>query len=102
MKPARLRALHDQAPMAVKPVAAGECEAEIGPGRPPRIDWARLDKRVFHIHMQHCSNCCAGEIKIIAAILERPVIEKILTHLGLDRQPPPRAPARQSVEHQVG
>jgi hypothetical protein len=27
-------------------------------------------------------NCGGGELKIIAAILERPVIEKILTHLG--------------------
>ena len=34
--------------------------------------------------MQHCPNCGGGELKIIAAILERPVIEKILTHLGLD------------------
>ena len=34
--------------------------------------------------MEHCPNCGAGELKIIAAILERPVIEKILTHLGLD------------------
>jgi hypothetical protein len=33
--------------------------------------------------MQHCPNCGGGELKIIAAILERPVIEKILTHLGL-------------------
>jgi hypothetical protein len=32
--------------------------------------------------MQHCPNCGAGELKIIAAILERPVIERILTHLG--------------------
>jgi hypothetical protein len=32
--------------------------------------------------MQHCPNCVGGELKIIAAILERPVIEKILTHLG--------------------
>jgi len=102
MKPARLRALHDQAPMAVKPVAAGECEAEIRPGRAHRIDWARLLKRVFHVHMQHCLSCCAGELKIIEAILERPAIEKILTHLGLDPQPPPNAPARKSVEHQVG
>jgi hypothetical protein len=37
----------------------------------------------FDIDMQHCPNCGAGELKIIAAILERPVIEKILTHLGL-------------------
>jgi hypothetical protein len=43
-----------------------------------------------------CPNCGAGELKIIAAILERPVIEKILTHLGLDPQPPPRGRAREA------
>jgi hypothetical protein len=46
--------------------------------------------------MQRCPNCGAGELKIIAAILERPVIEKILTHLGLDPRPPPRGRARQA------
>ncbi len=35
-------------------------------------------------------------IKIIAAILERPVIQKILSHLGLDPQPPPRGRAREA------
>jgi hypothetical protein len=49
--------------------------------------------RVFDIDMQHCPNC-SGEVKIIAAILEQPVIEKILTHLGLQARAPPRAPAR--------
>jgi hypothetical protein len=34
------------------------------------------------------------QVKIIAAILERAVIDKILTHLGLDPQPPPRSQAR--------
>ena len=43
--------------------------------------------------MEHCPNC-GGELKIIAAILERPVIDKILTHLGLDPQPPLRGGAR--------
>ncbi len=62
--------------------------------RPQRIGWARLLKRVFDIGMQHCPNCGACELKIIAAVLERPVIEKILTHLGLDPQPPPRGRAR--------
>ena len=33
-------------------------------------------------------------MKIIAAILEQPVIKKILTHLGLQARAPPRAPAR--------
>ena len=35
-------------------------------------------------------------MKIIAAILERPVIEKFLTHLGLQARALPRAPARGS------
>jgi hypothetical protein len=35
----------------------------------------------------------------IAAILERPVIEKILAHLGLDPQPPPRGRAREIGQH---
>jgi hypothetical protein len=35
-----------------------------------------------------------SELNIIAAILERPVIEKILTHLELDPQTPPRGRAR--------
>jgi hypothetical protein len=45
--------------------------------------------------MEHCPNCGAGELKIIAAILERPVIEKILTHLALDPQPRPKGRARE-------
>lgn len=37
-----------------------------------------------------CPNCGGGELKIIATILERLVVDKILTHQGLDPQPPPR------------
>ena len=43
--------------------------------------------------MAHGSNG-GGELKIIAAILELPVIEKILKHLGLQGQAPSRASAR--------
>jgi Putative transposase len=60
--------------------------------RPVRASWTRLLKRVFDLDLEHCPNC-GGELKIIAAILERPVIEKILTHLGLQARAPPRAPA---------
>ena len=86
---------------ATAAVAASECVVQTEtnpdrPDRPHRIAWARLLKRVFDIDMQHCPNCGAGELKIIAAILERPVIEKILTHLGLDPQPPPRGRAREA------
>jgi len=87
---------------ASEAAAATECEAETAQGRPHRISWARLLKRVFDIDMQHCPNCGAGELEIIAAILERPVIEKILAHLGLEPQPPPRAPARELLPHAAG
>jgi hypothetical protein len=71
--------------------AVTECEAETTQrqGRPKRISWARLLRRVFDIDRQHCPNGASGELRIIAAILQRPVIGKILTHLGLDAQPPP-------------
>ena len=76
-----------------------QCEAETVQVRPARISWARLLKRVFDIDMQRCPNCGAGELKIIAAILERPVIERILAHLGLDPQPPPKGRAREAGLH---
>ena len=93
-----------------------ECEANGAHHRPVRLSWARLLKRVFELDLEHCPNC-GGELKRIAAILEvspdsngpedrlclaharasvpwQPVIEKILTHLGLQARAPPRAPAR--------
>jgi hypothetical protein len=63
--------------------------------RPHRISWTLLLKRVFDIDMQHCPNCGGGELKMIAAILERPVIEKILGHLGREPQPPPKGRVRE-------
>jgi hypothetical protein len=59
----------------------------------------RLLKRVFDIDMQHCPHCGAGELKIIAAIVGPPVIQKILTHLGLDHQPAPQGRAREPGPH---
>jgi hypothetical protein len=58
-----------------------------------RLSWAKLLKRVFDLDQQHCPNC-GGELKIIAAIMEQPVIEKILMHLGLQARAPPRSAAR--------
>ena len=70
-----------------------ECETSCAHHRPVRLSWAKLLKRVFDLDLEHCPNC-GGELKVIAAILEAPVIEKILTHLGLQARAPPRAPAR--------
>jgi hypothetical protein len=68
-----------------------------------RLDWGRTDDPdrvgicdVFDIHMFHCQNC-AGDLKIIAAILKQPVNEKILMHLGLHAPAPPRSPARRQA-----
>ena len=41
----------------------------------------------------------AGELKIIAAIRQWPVIDRILEHLRLQPQPPPRTPAREPGPH---
>ena len=72
---------------AAQPAA---CEANCAHRRPARMSWAKLLKRVFALDLEHCPNC-GGELKIIAAILEAPVIERILTHLGLQARAPPRA-----------
>ena len=48
--------------------------------------------------MQHCPNCGGGELKIIAAILEWPVIEKILAHWGWIRSHHPRGLARENQQ----
>jgi hypothetical protein len=77
--------------------ARAECEeAEPVRARPQRTGWARLLKRMFDIDMRRCPRCGGVQVKIIAAILERAVIGKILTHLGLEPQPPPRSKAREA------
>jgi hypothetical protein len=67
-------------------------------------------------HPFHRRQPAEGELKIITANLERPAIEKILTHLGasadLDSpedcpsqgapQPPPKTPARELVPNYAG
>ncbi len=83
-----------QAQAATSAAGAADCDIETVQAQPHRIGWGRLLKRVFDIDMERCPNCGGGEMKIIAAILERPVIEKILSHLGLDPRPPPRGRMR--------
>ena len=78
--------------------AGASTESGCAHGRPARINWARLLKRVFEIDMEHCPNC-GSELEIIAAILESGLIERILTHLGLQARGPPRAPARGYMQH---
>jgi len=58
-----------------------------------RMSWAKLLNRVFKIDITHCQ-FCRGEVKVVAAILEKAAIEKILKHLGLPTEPPVIRPAR--------
>ena len=64
--------------------------------RPARISWARLLERLFEIDLEHCPNC-GGELKIVAAIVESAVIERILTHLGLQARARARGHMRQAA-----
>jgi hypothetical protein len=58
-----------------------------------RMSWARLLKRAFDIDIEFCPHC-GDTLKIIVAIVDPPVIARILAHLGLPTRAPPRAPAR--------
>ncbi|MBP6219295.1 MAG: hypothetical protein KA436_11965 [Oligoflexales bacterium] len=58
--------------------------------------WSRLLSRVFGIDVSTC-RVCGGEMRIIASIIEREAVQKILTHLGLSPRPPPIAPSR--IQH---
>ncbi len=54
-------------------------------------------KRVFAIDMARCPVCQQGTLRIIAAITEVRVIQKILRHVKLAVDPPPIAPPRQAA-----
>ena len=79
-------------PTPAPQTTAGEGDCRHAHSKPLRMTWARLLKRVFDIDIERC--VCGGKLKIIAVIEQPDVIEKILKHIGLDPQPPPRAKAR--------
>ena len=45
------------------------------------MGWAKRLKRVFGIDIQTCVRC-GGKVRVISAIEEAHVIQRILTHLG--------------------
>ena len=59
-----------------------ECEVNRTHHHLVRLSWARLLKRVLELDLEHCPSC-GGKLKIVTAILEQPVIEKMFTHAGL-------------------
>ena len=57
------------------------------------MSWANLLNRVFKVDVTEYQ-FCHGEVKVLAAVLERKAIAKILNHLGLPTEPPVIYPAR--------
>jgi len=69
--------------------------AKRAPGIRP-VDRSRAQGRT--LHDPRIPPNFGGQLKIIAAILEAPVIERILTHLGLQARAPPRVAARGELQ----
>ena len=63
------------------------------PERARRYTWAELLKRVFELDVLKCP-FCNGRRKLIAFIIEAPVIRAILQCLDLPSEPPLLSPAR--------
>jgi len=61
--------------------------------RKRRFAWADLLLRVFHVDALVCPYCGAKR-KLIAMITDPPVVRDILLCVGLDPDPPARAPPR--------
>ena len=56
----------------------------------PEVPYERCS---FAFDVLDCPQC-GGRLRLLATITQRDVIERILTHLGLQARAPPRAPAR--------
>ena len=63
------------------------------PRRIPSPKWRDLIKKVWEVDPMLCPSC-SGEMRVVALINEREVIEKILKHLGLWQQGIRVSPAR--------
>ena len=78
-------------PLRPKVSAPGQPAPTAGTGH--RIPWADLLRRVYAVDVLRCPRC-DGRRTVLAFITEPAVVEKILIHLGLPAEPPPRSPAR--------
>ena len=95
-------------PQPTAPDAAIEASSDAEPPKPPvptgprdrRRLWADLMRRAFGYDLQTCPSC-GGKMQLLAVILERTAIRKILAHLRLPSEPPPTAPARASPEPEL-
>ena len=78
-------------PALLGPSLPTEQRAEV---RDRYLDWASLLKRVFHEDILFCPRCGHRPLRVIAAIDDPPLVQKILAHLRLPTGRPAIAPAR--------
>lgn len=71
----------------------GPARSEGGRERPRRLDWATLLKRSLDLDVLVCPRC-SGRMRLIAAIEDAEVAEKILRAMGLPHESPHLEPAR--------
>lgn len=67
------------------------------PGRPRRLPWAELMRRVFAVDVLKCPDC-GGPMRILAAIRDPTAVRAILDSLGLPSRAPPNLPARPDLD----
>ena len=81
--------------VAATPAPAPKNSDEMEPlqNHSARYLWAALLARVYEVLPLICPHCGA-EMRMIAAITDRPTIERILTHIGQPPRPPRITPAR--------
>ena len=58
--------------------------------RPRKAQWADLMRHAVGYELLSCPRC-GCKMKLLACILDRASIRKILTHRGLSAEPPPCA-----------
>jgi len=59
------------------------------------LSWAERLKRVFQIDIEQCPRC-GGHLRVIAAITQPDVIQKVLDHAHQQQAPPRKPPGRAS------
>ncbi len=85
-------------PQAAEPVAATATDSTVPPHK--RRQWAELMRRAFGYDLLNCGKC-GGKMALLACIMQRAVISKILNHLGLPSESPRPAKARASPQAEL-
>ena len=70
------------------------------PRSPARYLWAKLIASIHEVFPLVCLRC-AGQMRIIAFILDAPIMRTILDHLGEDSRPPRITPTTRLGRHPV-